>query len=220
MRQQIISEEDFDCLPPAGASPSPSIDLGSHLPNPLSPSLNMKAISAAQKISDSDRNITLPPRVSTPQRTEVALVGATVRGDVVSSPAKRDQINNVRQKEDAMSFSGVTRRKTYDVIARLLEAKRWAEVTDKSGNVKYEYVDDLEKQRQGAEMALRVMGDMIEHKTVEYGIADSTLEKLKAMSVADLRSRAAGLLAGRVKAVDVAVGSGRVVEAEVVSCGD
>lgn len=121
----------------------------------------------------------------------------------VSSREARDQINNVAQKELAMSLEGVTRRKTYQVISKLLEAKKWSEVTDKGGNVRWEWVDDLEKQRQGAEMALRVMGDMIEHKQVEYGIADSTLEKLKGMSVADLKMRAAELLEGRRKAVNI-----------------
>jgi len=121
---------------------------------------------------------------------------------------EHDRINNVTQKEEAMALSGVTRRKTYRVIARLLDAKKWAEVTDKGGNVRWEWVEDLEKQRQGAEMALKVMGDMIEHKQVEYGIADSTLEKLKAMSVDALKARARELIEGR-----------KVVEAEVINSG-
>ena len=77
-----------------------------------------------------------------------------------------DKINSIVQKESAMFSAGVTRRRTYEVISRLLGAKRWAETTDKSGNVRWEWVEDLEKQRQGADMALRVMGDMIEHKEV------------------------------------------------------
>jgi hypothetical protein len=80
--------------------------------------------------------------------------------------AGRDRINNVTQKENAMLSAGVTRRKVYSVIRKLLDAKKYAEQTDASGNVRWELVDDLEKQRQGVELSLKTMGDMIEHRQV------------------------------------------------------
>lgn len=196
-----MTEDELDQTPPGGGTLSADINLGSHLPNPLNSPLNIKKVPCGMKVC---------PPGSNNGNTDKA-VPSTAEVTVVGADGKRDQINNVTQKELAMSLEGVTRRKTYAVIARLLEAKKWAEVTDKGGNVRWENVDDLEKQRQGAEMALRVMGDMIEHKQVEYGIADSTLEKLKAMSVVELKKRAEELLAGRRGEV--------VVDAEVVEVG-
>ena len=204
MINHTISEEEFDGAPIGQTDPSPDIVLGSHLPNPLSPSLN------APHISAKPTNIIKENIKAGGGGTKISVDKKVPSKAVVAGPVKiaPDQINNVRQKEDAMSLSGVTRLKTYAVISRLLEAKKYAEVTDKQGNVNWEWVDDLEKQRQGAEMALRVMGDMIEHKQVEYGIADSTLEKLKSLSVDTLRARAAELLEGKRKAIDITAGGG------------
>ena len=209
MINHTISEEEFDGAPIGQTDPSPDINLGSHLPNPLSASIKTPRFTdkerkglggPPQKISGVSGNIILD---STP-----VVVTPITDKQGTGKVATPDQINNVRQKEDAMSLSGVTRLKTYAVISRLLEARKYAEVTDKQGNVNWELVDDLEKQRQGAEMALRVMGDMIEHKQVEYGIADSTLEKLKSLSVDTLRARAAELLEGKRKAIDITAGGG------------
>lgn len=222
MAQTVISEEDFDCMA-SGKDPSPDTNLGSHLPNPLSTSMNVPVrIAPPKNFQRTEPNI----NVSDSQiRKEIGQVGGTkISGSTdlkrtadsrvpLATAEKRDQINNVAQKEMAMDLAGVTRRRTYDVISRLLGATKWAEVTDKNGNVKFENVPDLEKQRQGAEMALKVMGDMIEHKQVEYGIADSTLEKLKAMSVDTLKARAAELLDGRRKAINI-------TDAVVVKSGD
>lgn len=216
MRQPILSEEDFDASPTQGEGRSPDIDLGSHLPNPLNSSMNVSVSPTPSDIILQIRKV--PSGVvgggAAPETVDKAVPSTTVADATPSRKKAKDQINNVRQKEEAMDAAGVTRVKTYEVIARLLGAKKWMDVADAGGNVRTEYVDDLEKQARGADMALKVMGDMIEHKQVEYGIADSTLEKLKALSVDTLRARAAELLEGRRKAVDV-VERGVVVEAEV-----
>lgn len=116
-----------------------------------------------------------------------------------------DKINNLAQKEISLSRVGVTREKAYRVIATALDARKWMDVVDRQGNVKQEYVDDLEKQRWGAEMAIKMFGDMIERKEIEYEVGDKTLDRLRSLSVAELKARAADLLLGRKGAVDAEV---------------
>lgn len=111
--------------------------------------------------------------------------------------AAPDKINNLVQKEKALVRAGVTRAKAYKVISDALEAMKWMDMVDSSGNVKKELVPDLEKQRWGCEMAVKMFGDLIERKEVEYGVSDSTLEKFKALSVSELKARAADLLLGK-----------------------
>lgn len=113
-----------------------------------------------------------------------------------------DKINNLVQKEISLSKVGVTREKAYAVIARALDAHKWADVIDRQGNVKSEWVPDLEKQKWGAEMAIKMFGDMIERKEIEMDVGDKTLDRFRAMSVADLKAKAADLLLGRRGAVD------------------
>lgn len=125
------------------------------------------------------------------------------------APAKNlDKINNLVQKEIALSRVGVTREKAYRVISQSLEAKKWTDVVDEQGNVRREYVDDLEKQKWGAEMAVKMFGDMIERKEIEMDVGDKTLDRLRSLSVSELKSRAADILLGK--------RVGTVVEAEVV----
>ena len=123
------------------------------------------------------------------------------------APAKNlDKINNLVQKEIALGRVGVTREKAYKVIAQALDAKKWMDVVDKQGNVKQEWVDDIEKQRWGAEMAIKMFGDMIERKEIEMDVGDKTLDRLRSLSVAELKARAADLILGK---------KTMVVEAEV-----
>ena len=117
-----------------------------------------------------------------------------------------DKINNLVQKEIALGRVGVTREKAYRVIASALDAKKWMDVEDKQGNVKQEWVDDIEKQRWGAEMAIKMFGDMIERKEIEMDVGDKTLDRLRSLSVAELKARAADLILGK---------KTMVVEAEV-----
>ena len=117
-----------------------------------------------------------------------------------------DKINNLVQKEIALGRVGVTREKAYRVIAQALDAKKWMDVVDKQGNVKQEWVDDIEKQRWGAEMAIKMFGDMIERKEIEMDVGDKTLDRLRSLSVAELKARAADLILGK---------KGAVVDAEV-----
>ena len=67
-------------------------------------------------------------------------------------------------------------------------------------------MDDIDKQRWGAEMAIKMFGDMIERKEIEMDVGDKTLDRLRSLSVAELKARAADLILGK---------KGVVVEAEV-----
>jgi len=203
----ILSEEDLELSPTDGQGSSPSINLGSHLPNPLNLPSNTKKVPSDMTLSVVGKKV--PSSVTLvsvgKDSTSSVLGNGKVPSELKLGEGKqggvqqKDRIN----KDEAMASGGVTRIKTYAVIFRLLDAMKEIEVVDKAGNVRKEMVPDLAAQARGAEMALKAMGDMIEHKQVEYGVADSTLEKLKALSVAELRMRALELLEGRKRAVDV-----------------
>lgn len=123
-----------------------------------------------------------------------------------------DKINNLIQKEKNLKAVGVTRRKAYQVIADAVDAYKWADVYDQQGNVKRAWVPDLDKQRWGAEMAVKMFGDMIERKEIEHDIGDKTLERFKALSVAQLRERAKAILDAPVKNVSNATLQGMPVK--------
>ena len=84
-----------------------------------------------------------------------------------SVPQEPDRINNVKQKESALHRAGVTRQKAFAVVAKALDAKKWADVIDRQGNVKQEWVDDLDKQRWAAEMVAKYFGDFVTTKETE-----------------------------------------------------
>lgn len=75
-----------------------------------------------------------------------------------------DKVNNQVSKELAMSRAGVTRRKTYEVISELLTAEKELVGYDKNGVEVRESIPDLDKRRQGAELALKAFGDLKEMK--------------------------------------------------------
>lgn len=174
MHSEIISESDFEDLPIETVSTPVAIQpLGSHL------TYRQNKKEKWSPISD-----------------PVVAAGENKKGShtVVVKP---DQINNLTQKENAMAKAGVTREKTYGVIARLLDAKRWTDVVDSQGNVRRELVDDLDKQNLGVEKALRAFGDMIERREIEVDVGDKTLEAYRSMSVVELKAKAAQILLGK-----------------------
>lgn len=90
-----------------------------------------------------------------------------------------DEINNLPQKQTAMSRARVTRERTYAVISRLLEATKWEDVVDASGNVRRERVPDLDRQRQGAELALKSFGDLVQQIEADVRVTHSVEELLR-----------------------------------------
>ncbi len=128
-------------------------------------------------------------RVSTEEASPSKVIGDGIKN--------LDKINNLMQKEIALGRVGVTREKAYRVIAQALDAHRWADVIDRQGNIKQQWVPDLDKQRWGAEMAIKMFGDMIERKEIEMDVGDKTLDRLRALSVSELKARAADLLLGK-----------------------
>lgn len=130
-----------------------------------------------------------------PIKTEQPLKPEASPLKVISN--ERDRINNLAQKEKRLAEAGVTRRKAYQVIADLLDAVKTIQQTDDQGNVKWVEAPDMEKRFKGAELAIKMFGDMIERREVEYSVGDETLEKMKKLSVAELKARASELLLGK-----------------------
>ena len=155
------------------------------------------------------KHASLTVGVKETEASPIEMVGVPSGSAVISGskpPKNLDKINNLVQKEIALGRVGVTREKAYRVIASALDAKKWMDVVDRQGNVKQEWVDDIEKQRWGAEMAIKMFGDMIERKEIEMDVGDQTLDRLRSLSVAELKARAADLILGK---------KGVVVDAEV-----
>lgn len=72
-----------------------------------------------------------------------------------------DHINNMAQKEVALSTAGVTRLKYLKVIAIALEAGHYEYYVDKvDGLEKERFIPDLESQKWAAEQAAKLFGDM------------------------------------------------------------
>ena len=102
-------------------------------------------------------------------------------------PAVKQKINSIEQKENAMHLMGLTRVKYIRVIVDALEAYKWADVIDRQGNVKQEYVPDLDKQRWGAEQAAKLFGDYIQHVDANIRITHSVEELLNVFEKAKLK---------------------------------
>lgn len=105
-----------------------------------------------------------------------------------------DRINNITQKEQAMAAAGLKRYKYMLVIAEALEAVKMGDVIDEQGNVRREMVPDVRRREWGAEMAAKLCGDMIEHKEITHEVGDKTLERMKSLSVAELKEKARKIL--------------------------
>lgn len=131
------------------------------------------------------------------------------------SPSNRvstnvDKINNLVQKESALGRVGVTREKAYQVIYDALEATHWVDEYDEQGNCRRVLRPHVQRRQWGSEIAIKMFGDMIERKEIEHDIGDRTLDRFRAMSVADLKARCADILLGK---------KGQIIEAEVTRAG-
>ncbi len=187
MNDNFISEEDFEDFPSPVKSDPVAINNKHAYKKVVVPS-HIKEPSPSEMVSSKD---------IVGEASDNNIISDTSGSSRVSTVRNLDKINNLVQKEIALGRVGVTREKAYRVIAQALDARRWADVIDKQGNVKQEWVDDLDKQRWGAEMAIKMFGDMIERKEIEHDIGDRTLDRLRSLSVAELKSRAADILLGK-----------------------
>lgn len=111
-----------------------------------------------------------------------------------------DRINNISQKEGSLSKVGISREKYLKVIARALTATKTVKDSkpDESGRYPMIEVPDDDLQKWGAEKAMLLFGDMIEHKEIKHDLGDSTLAELRKMSVAELKEKARMILEGKV----------------------
>jgi hypothetical protein len=79
-----------------------------------------------------------------------------------------EKINSLVQKESAMEKVGLRRQLAYNKIVEALNATRRTEYRDAEGNVLYREEPDFEKNKWGAEMALKAFGDLVERKELEH----------------------------------------------------
>lgn len=81
----------------------------------------------------------------------------------VGLPESVDRVNNVVHKERALYEAGVTRRKVYENINLLLEASVSSREFDKDSREWHVVATpDLERRKQGSELALKAFGDLKE----------------------------------------------------------
>lgn len=105
---------------------------------------------------------------------------------IVVMPPKQ-KINNIIQKEDAMHYLGLTRRKYLIVIVEALEAVVRSEYRDGEGNVKYREEPDFDKRKWGAEQAAKLFGDYIQHVDANVRVTHSVEELLNVFEKAKLK---------------------------------
>jgi hypothetical protein len=119
--------------------------------------------------------------------SQIIVASKSIQGQVkpiLEAPANtvlmetKQKINNVAQKEEAMHYLGLTRKKYMRVIIDALEAYKWSDVVDRQGNVKLEWVPDIDKQRWGAEQAAKLFGDYIQHVDANVRVTHSVEELL------------------------------------------
>jgi len=81
-------------------------------------------------------------------------------------PTTIDRVNNINQKEESLYKAGVTRRRTYEVIGELLNAVKKISGTDDFGMPTVSEEPDLQRRKEGAELAMRAFGDSKEFLAV------------------------------------------------------
>lgn len=115
----------------------------------------------------------------------------------VAIPPAIDKINNLIQKESNLAKAGVTRYKYMLVIAEALEAMKMGDTINAAGNITYGLIPDMARRQWGAEQAAKLYGDMIERKEIEHDLGDKTLDRFRALSVSELKLKAAEILQGK-----------------------
>lgn len=102
-------------------------------------------------------------------------------------PATRQKINNIGQKEEAMHYLGLTRRKYLLVIVEALEAVIEVKMRDGEGNTIKTYEPDFDKRKWGAEQAAKLFGDYIQHVDANVRVTHSVEELLNVFEKASNR---------------------------------
>lgn len=176
----MISENDFENSLPSGQNEPVAID-NKH---------------AYKKVVIKETILKEPSSLSAIDNKTVAIEKVIVKSESYIKP-ERDKINSLPQKEKKLEEAGVTRRKAYQVIYEALTSVKTIPYRDKEGNEQFRIEPDFEKNKWGTEMAIKMFGDAIERKEIEYDIGETTLARLKGLSVAELKARAAEILLGK-----------------------
>lgn len=102
-----------------------------------------------------------------PQSVDTAF---PVEESVETLPSTIDRVNNIIQKEESLYKAGVTRRKVYERIGELLNATRKISSTDENGVPQVTEEPDLQRRKEGAELAMRAFGDSKEFLAINTQI--------------------------------------------------
>lgn len=114
-----------------------------------------------------------------------AIVETPVTPQII--PHVKQKINNIQQKEEAMHYLGLTRKKYMTVIVDALEAVIIEKRRDPEGNTYDHIVPDLEKRKWGAEQAAKLFGDYIQHVDANVRVTHSVEELLNVFEKAKLK---------------------------------
>lgn len=105
-------------------------------------------------------------------------------------PSTIDRVNNINQKEESLYKAGVTRRRTYEVIGELLNAVKKISGTDDFGMPTMSEEPDLQRRKEGAELAMRAFGDSKEFLAVNTQVNNVMDVKAIVEAIARGRSQA------------------------------
>lgn len=195
----ITSEEDFENLTPRQQNPDVAIDNKHAYKKVVNPPLISTDNKKNKEASPSKVISSIPVGISNiPVTSEKVMPDNREISSVVTTPKhRREKINNLEQKEENLAKAGVTRLKYMQRIAEALDAVKTVQTNDEQGNVKYITVPDTARNQWGVEMAAKLYGDMIERKEIEHDIGETTLSRMRALTVVELKAKAADILLGK-----------------------
>ncbi len=113
-----------------------------------------------------------------------------ITSSVEELPTTIDRVNNINQKEESLYKAGVTRRRTYEVIGELLNAVKKISGTDDFGMPTMSEEPDLQRRKEGAELAMRAFGDSKEFLAVNTQVNNVMDVKAIVEAIARGRSQA------------------------------
>ena len=122
----------------------------------------------------------------------VAIAPAVVDSKPVVVLPPQEKINNIIQKEEALHYLGLTRKKYMWVILEALEAVKKAEYRDSQGNVKYDEEPDFDRRKWAVEQCAKLFGDYVQQVQADIKVSHSVEELLSVFEKAQ-RQRLGGL---------------------------
>lgn len=134
-----------------------------------------------------------PVQVLTEEELEASEPTMAQTKPILEAPAlpelmtAKQKINNISQKEEAMHYLGLTRKKYLIVIVEALESTIKTVLRDTEGNEVVSYEPDYDKRKWGAEQAMKLFGDAIQHVDANVRVTHSVEELLNVFEKAQKR---------------------------------